>query len=315
MKIAELTLISLIILSISIQADENRSLPKVKHMIDTHIHLYDTSRDGGVPWPPEEDTVLYKPHLPKEFQNESKKSGLTGVIIVEASHLLKDNRWVLKLVNGNDFFVGLVGNVNPYRKDFVTQIESLKKDSRFVGVRARNGGKQKKIDFSNPDIIKNFNYLSKNGLSLDILTNGGGVEAVKKIDKLAKKIPNLHIIANHVIGYDFDGKTVDPEWTKAVESLAKNKNVWCKISGLYQRSVEQPAPKDLSQYNEALDILWKNLGEDRLIYGSNWPCTKHSGNYKSYVTLVNQYFSAKGQQACEKYFWKNASKAYRLNLK
>ena len=157
--------------------------------------------------------------------------------------------------------------------------------------------------------------ISKNGLSLDILTNGGGVEAVKKIDKLAKKIPNLHIISNHVIGYDFDGKTVDPEWTKAVESLAKNKNVWCKISGLYQRSVEQPAPKDLSQYNEALDILWKNLGEDRLIYGSNWPCTKHSGNYKSYVTLVNQYFSAKGQQACEKYFWKNASKAYRLNLK
>ncbi|MBA4717425.1 MAG: hypothetical protein H2077_08845, partial [Verrucomicrobiales bacterium] len=56
MKIAGLTLISLIILSISIQADENRSLPKVKHMIDTHIHLYDTSRDGGVPWPPEEDT-------------------------------------------------------------------------------------------------------------------------------------------------------------------------------------------------------------------------------------------------------------------
>ena len=315
MKIAELTLISLITLSISIQADENRSLPKVKHMIDTHIHLYDTSRDGGVPWPPEEDAVLHKPHLPKEFQNESKKSGLTGVIIVEASHLLKDNKWVLKLVNGNDFFVGLVGNVNPYRKDFVTQIESLKKDSRFVGVRARNGGKQKNIDFTNPDIIKNFNYLSKNGLSLDILTNGGGVEAVKKIDKLAKKIPNLHIIANHVIGYDFDGKTVDPEWTKAVESLAKNKNVWCKISGLYQRSVEQPAPKDLSQYNEALDILWKNLGEDRLIYGSNWPCTKHSGNYKSYVTLVNQYFSAKGQQACEKYFWKNASKAYRLNLK
>ena len=40
----------------------------------------------------------------QKFQNESKKSGLTGVIIVEASHLLKDNKWVLKLVNGNDFF-------------------------------------------------------------------------------------------------------------------------------------------------------------------------------------------------------------------
>ncbi len=33
-------------------ADEKRSLPNVKHMIDTHIHLYNTSREGGVPWPP-----------------------------------------------------------------------------------------------------------------------------------------------------------------------------------------------------------------------------------------------------------------------
>ena len=37
-------------------------------MIDTHIHLYDTTRKEGVPWPPKEDKVLYKPHLPAEFK-------------------------------------------------------------------------------------------------------------------------------------------------------------------------------------------------------------------------------------------------------
>lgn len=315
MKTNGLTLLIIVAFSIILNAEEDQSLPKVKHMIDTHIHLYNTSREGGVPWPPKDDKVLHKPHLPKEFQTVSKPSGLTGAIIVEASHLFKDNKWALNLVEGNDYFVGLVGNVNPYRKDFESQIMRLKKDSRFVGVRARNGGKQKEINFNDPNIIKNFRFLAENGLSLDILTNGGGVDAVKKIDKLAQKIPNLHIIANHVIGYDFDGKAVNSEWTKAVESLAKNKNVWCKISGLYQRSVEQPAPKDINHYKETLNILWNNLGEDRLIYGSNWPCTKHSGNYKSYVTLVNQYFSTKSQEACEKYFWKNASHAYRLDLK
>ena len=77
-------------------ADEKRPLPNVKHMIDTHIHLYNTSREGGVPWPPEDDKVLYKPHLPKEFEKVSKSTGLTGVIVVEASHLMKDNKWVLK---------------------------------------------------------------------------------------------------------------------------------------------------------------------------------------------------------------------------
>ena len=65
--------------------------------------------------------------MPKEFQTVSKPSGLTGAIIVEASHLFKDNKWALNLVEGNDYFVGLVGNVNPYRKDFNSQIMRLKK--------------------------------------------------------------------------------------------------------------------------------------------------------------------------------------------
>ena len=88
---------------------------RVKHMIDTHIHLYDTEREGGVPWPPKEDTVLYKPHFPQEFKNVSKPSGLTGVVIVEASHRLEDNRWMLDLVKDDDYFVALVGNIDPYR--------------------------------------------------------------------------------------------------------------------------------------------------------------------------------------------------------
>jgi hypothetical protein len=33
------------------------------------------------------------------------------------------------------------------------------------------------------------------------------------------------------------------------------------------------------------------------------------------VRLVNAYFSEKGQDACEKYFWKNAATAYHLPLR
>ena len=28
-------------------------------IIDTHIHLYDTTRPEGLPWPPPSDTVIY----------------------------------------------------------------------------------------------------------------------------------------------------------------------------------------------------------------------------------------------------------------
>ena len=302
------------LLLITIAAADERPLPKVKPMIDTHIHLYDPTREGGIPWPPKEDEVLYKPHLPAEFKQVSKPAGLTGVIIVEASDRPGDNRWVLDQIKGDDYFVALVGNIDPYADDFVKQLSVLRKDSRFVGIRARNGKEKKAIRYTDSKFLASMRELAKSGLSVDILANGGGVEAVKQIDKLARTIPQLRIVVDHVLGYDFDGKAANPKWVAAVEKLTGNKNVWCKISGLYQRSIPQPAPHTLDHYRSVLDVLWKNFGAERLIFGSNWPCTKNSGDYTSSVKLVNEYFSAKGQEACERYFWKNAAEAYRLKL-
>ncbi|MDB4640927.1 amidohydrolase family protein [Pirellulaceae bacterium] len=286
--------------------------PKVKHMIDTHIHLYDSGRPEGIPWPPKNDTVLYKPHLPAEFKQVSKESGLTGVVIVEASNRLADNKWVLDLIEGDEFFVALVGNIDPTNDTFKEQLNVLKKDKRFVGVRARN---PKPIDYTNATVLKNFEALAKEGLSLDFLCNGQGVKGVQEVDAVARAVPGLRIVVDHVLGYNIDGKRPGQDWIDAVERLAQNKNVYCKISGLYQRCVQQPAPSDSQHYLEVLDVLYKNFGQKRVVFGSNWPCTKKSGDYSSYVRLVNAYFASKGQEACEDYFWRNASTAYGLGLK
>ena len=294
-----------------LDSDSDDGLPRVRHMIDTHIHLYDPRRPDGVPWPPPDDEVLYKPHLPDEFKRVSRSSGLTGVVIVEASERLADNRWVLDLVDGDDYFVALVGNIDPYRDDFDARLQELRRDKRFVGVRARN---PEPIDYTNTKVLESFRALATSGLSLDFLASGQGVQDVENVDRLARAVPDLRIIVDHVIGYAIDGKEPDPDWVRAVDRLAQNPNVYCKISGLYQRCVEQPAPHDDAHYRSVLDVIWRSFGERRLIYGSNWPCTKKSGDYTSFVRLVSSYFADKGQEAVERYFWKNANDAYRLDL-
>ena len=67
-------------------------------IIDTHIHLYDTTRPEGVPWPPETDKVLYKPILTEHFDKVSDENGVNATVIVEASKWIPDNQWVLDLV-------------------------------------------------------------------------------------------------------------------------------------------------------------------------------------------------------------------------
>ncbi|MBI1374637.1 MAG: amidohydrolase family protein [Phycisphaera sp.] len=284
----------------------------VKHLIDTHIHLYDTTRDVEMAWPPKDDRVLYKPHLPAEYSKLARAAGVTGVVIVEASDHFEDNHWVLDQVKGDDLYIGLVGNIDVYREDFEARVLELKKDPRFVGVRPRG---PKPIDFTNETVLKNLAVLAKHDLAMDYLTNGGGIPGIETIDRVARTLPNLRIVVNHCLGYNFDGKPASAEWVAAVKHLAANRNVWCKISGLYQRSVPQPAPQRLDHYRAVLDVLWDQFGKERLIYGSNWPVTKHTGSYASLLDLVDRYISSKGQDARECYFWKNAAEAYKLPLR
>lgn len=289
----------------------NSSVPQVKHLIDTHIHLYDPRRPEGIPWPPSSDKVLYHPHLPAEYTKLAKPAGVTGVVIVEASDRIEDNAWVLDQVEGDPFYVGLVGNIDPYRKDFAKELNRLKKNKLFVGIRARNPDP---INYLDPQVLANFRKLQDAGLSVDILANGKGVQGVKEVEALAAAMPDLRIIVDHVLGFDINGKPPGQEWLEAVADLARHRNVYCKVSGLYQRCIQQPAPQHIDHYRTVLDPLWKHFGEKRLIYGSNWPCTKKSGSYQSFVQLVDSYFSEKGQAARERYFWKNAVSAYSLKL-
>lgn len=293
------------------RAASSQNFKPVKHLIDTHIHFYDTTRKVTMSWPPKDDKVLYKPHLPAEYSQLAKAAGVTGVVIVEASNHLQDNRWVLDLVQGDNFYLGLVGNVDVYRDDFEEQLLKLKQDRRFVGVRPRG---PKTIDYANERVLANLAVLAKHNLTMDYLTNSGGIAGIEAIDRVARAIPDLRIVVNHCLGYDFDGKAPSRPWIAAVERLAENKNVSCKISGLYQRSVPQPAPQDIGHYQTVLDVLWKNFGKQRLIYGSNWPVTKHTGSYASFVTLVDRFIGQHGQDAREHFYWKNAAAAYRLPL-
>src|ERR1035441_5585070 len=54
-------------------------------IVDTHIHLFDTARPQGVPWPDEKDAVLYKPALPGRYRKVTQGLGIVGAIEIECS--------------------------------------------------------------------------------------------------------------------------------------------------------------------------------------------------------------------------------------
>ena len=190
-------------------------------IVDTHIHLYDTARSEGVPWPLESDTVLYRPVLPPDFARESDKNGISATVIVEASHLLADNQWILDLVkNEPDRYIALVGSLEIGAPDFESNLKQLSKDSRFVGIRMRE--RPRGDGFFNDAVWRDLKLLAEMDQTLDVLMANF---SVREVDQIAQRIPNLKILMNHVAGANIDGKPVDPNWANELAQAASNPNV------------------------------------------------------------------------------------------
>ncbi len=92
------------------------AIPTKIPVIDTHIHLFDPRRPGGVPWPEKTDAI-YKAALPDRYASIARPFGVVGAIVIEASPLASDNDWVLNVAAKYPIIVGMVGDLIPGTPD------------------------------------------------------------------------------------------------------------------------------------------------------------------------------------------------------
>ena len=287
-------------------------------IIDTHIHLYDTNRSQGVDWPPITDKVLYRPVLTEHFDEVADREGIASTVIVEASSRPEDNQWMLDLVKGNpDRYLALVGNLPIGTDEFAGLAEHFSKDSRFVGIRMRDrpGGDA----FFTDAVWRDLGLLSEKGLTLDVLINNFTIDEVAEV---AKRLPDLKIMINHLGGLSITNDPLDPKWVESLQNASQYENVYCKVSGIFQRSGVKPTPKERSFYSPVFKIVFDAFGEDRIVYGSNWPVTDRGGSYAEQLNIIRGYFnppvmrhkdSIKGGLIAQKLFRENAVKFYGLD--
>ena len=252
-------------------------------IIDTHTHFYDPSRPQGVSWPLKTDPLLYRTVLPADFRKVASPHGVTGTVVVEASALLEDNQWILDLAKDDHTLMGLVGHLEPNAPEFAANLERFHKNKLFLGIRL--GAKPIADCLASPAMMGNLKMLVDANLMLDAI---GPPAVLADVARLSDKLPALRIVIDHL--------PYDPP--KMLAELGKRPRVYAKVSGGLPST-------------EALDELWQVFGEDRLIYGSNWPVSDRVAPYGEIFKHVQAYFAGKGRDASEKYFWKNSQIAYR----
>jgi L-fuconolactonase len=285
--------------------------PASMPIIDTHIHLFDTTRPQGVPWPEKKDVVLYKPALPDRFRKIAVPAGVVGAIVVEASPWLADNQWILDLAARNTMIVGTVGNLEPGQPDFQEHLEKFHRNPLFVGIRYGNlWGRNLGQELSKPEFISGLRLLASAGLELDTYIPDPAL--ISDLVRLTDKVPNLRVVIDHLPELDPPPELRSRKaYQASLQKLGERPQVYVKLSALLRR-VDGRVPQDLNFYRARLDELWTIFGEDRLLYGSDWPNSDLTAPYEQLLNVVRQYFVAKGQTIAEKFFWRNSAAAYRF---
>jgi len=136
-------------------------------IIDTHIHLSDPTRPQGVPWPPKNDPLLYKPTLPPDFTAATQGLGVTGAIVIESNALLEDNQWVLDLAARSPLIVAFVGHLDPGSPSFPQHLARFAGNRLFRGIRLT--GKAIASGLSQPAFVAGLQQLADRDLQIDAI--------------------------------------------------------------------------------------------------------------------------------------------------
>jgi L-fuconolactonase len=279
-------------------------------VIDTHIHLFDPTRPGGVPWPEKTDTAIYKTTLPDRYQSLAGPLGVVGAIVVEASPLASDNDWVLNIAGKHPMIVGLVGDLIPGTPVYAKQLDRLHANPLFLGIRCGNiWDRDLSSDLGKPEFIPGLKMLAERGLSLD--SANPDMKLLQAIARVAERVPQLRIVIDHLPSMAVPSEPT--EYWRLLHELAQNKNVYVKLSEVEARRSELNAGPGF--YKETLDGLWNVFGEEHVLYASDWPNSDHHATYLKTITILRDYASTKSRGAQEKFFAGNSLAAYRWHAR
>jgi predicted TIM-barrel fold metal-dependent hydrolase len=284
-------------------------------IIDSHIHLFDPTRPvfsgytGSA-----EYRALSKPSLPSMYATLAKPAGIVGAIVVESASFIDDNLWYLEVCGADPFMVGVSGSLDPGSPDFGRYVTHFHRDQLYRAIRASrfynaDGPADTSKVTLKPDNVANLKLLAQADLALD--TANPSMNLMQANVLLAEAIPNLRIIMDHLPSFDptSDGQKA---YETVVKAMADHPNIFVKLTEVYHpRLTDKVIVKDYELLRARLEYLYEAFGEDRVIFGTDYPNSYGVATIPEEVELVKRFFSTKSREIQEKYFWKNSAKVYK----
>ena len=285
-------------------------------IIDAHIHLFDGTRPLGAGYMGSQAyRAISKTSLPALYSPLARPTGIVGAIVVESSGFIDDNLFYLEACHADSIMVGVSGSLNPASPDFGQYVTHFHKDPLYRAIRSSRfytpdkvGADNGKVTL-NPVQVTNLKLLAQADLAID--TANPSMNLMQANVMLADAVPDLRIIMDHLPSFD---PTADNQqaYEAVIKEMVAHPNIFVKLSEVYHpRLTDNVIVKEYEPLRARLEYLYDAFGEDRVMFGSDYPNSYGVATIPEEVALMKRFFSTKSREAAEKYFWKNSARIYK----
>jgi L-fucono-1,5-lactonase len=305
-------------------------------IVDSHVHFWKLPRNappmndfatypaGSVPW-------LAVDRLVPDYNARAGANKVDKLVLIESSvgvppdKIIRSNLWMLQTAAAESKILSVVGNLDVRQPpaSFERQVARLSANNQWVGIRIGAGIFQPGLpcSFSTiaPNVLTNLMLLSKRRLQIDTLGIPGAV-----LSQIGAAVPGLTMVMDHFAGKPttFD---IEDAWKADMLAAANYAGLNVKVSDVHKLSSQAVTGKaaDLTQfqpvadptrYAPPLEFLWRTFGEDRLIFGTNWPVSDAGGlsvdSIALQIGILESFLTGQFSGGRDKVMYRNALRVY-----
>jgi L-fuconolactonase len=271
--------------------------------IDAHQHFwrYNPVRDG---WITDEMAVLKKDFLPQQLLPELARNQIHGCISVQADQSEAETLFLLDLASEHETIHGVVGWVDLCADNVAERLQSFSRYPKLCGFRHIVQSEADDRFMLRPAFLHGIGSLKQFGFTYDILIYPRQLPAAIE---LVSRYPEQPFVLDHMAKPAIKEKSYFP-WAHDLRTLAGNRNVYCKLSGLVtEADWRNWRTEDFKPY---LNLALEAFGVERIMFGSDWPVCLLAASYRDVIQTVAGYVRDFSSPDRDRIFGLNAAHFY-----
>jgi L-fuconolactonase len=273
--------------------------------IDAHQHFW-IYNQKDFNWIDDSMAGIRRNFLPEDLQPELKANAFDGSVVVQTCQTLEETRWLLKLAEHNPSILGVVGWADLRSPDIQSQLTSLTRSPKLVGLRHIVQSEPDDRFLLQPDFLRGISALEEFRLAYDILIYPKHLPVALDF---VQRFPRQRFVLDHLAKPPIKSGEIS-SWAKGICALAASPNVFCKLSGLVtEADWKHWTPEHITPY---LDVAFESFGAERLMIGSDWPVCLVAASYSRAVRVVKDYVSRLSPNSRAAVLGGNAARFWRL---